>query len=183
MCVVCTLPQGRHAADMRTATMRTAIALCFGVAQIPHVLPMMGRIESKSLATVMIKGSTLTAVSALEIGACLLCHVVYRWRRYVDKRLCSTSFYWTMYVTDDPSLLQPFATLIDPGVTYTLAISMDNSGLSTYILMNESGQQLETQTVQHANACVDNYYEGVVQGLYFGGNCRAPEEVGVQYTS
>jgi hypothetical protein len=88
-----------------------------------------------------------------------------------------------MYVTDDPSLLQPFATLIDPGVTYTLAISMDNSGLSTYILMNESGQQMETQTVQHANACVDNYYEGVVQGLYFGGNCRAPEEVGVLYTS
>jgi len=30
--------------------------------------------------------------------------------------------------------------------------------------------------------CVSNYFEGTVQGLYFGGTCRAPEDVVVVYS-
>lgn len=80
-------------------------------------------------------------------------------------------------------MLKPFTTLLTPGVTYTLALSMDSAGLTSYILMTGAGETLETQQVQHANPCVDNFSEGAVQGLYFGGDCRAPEEVGVLYTS
>lgn len=84
---------------------------------------------------------------------------------------------------DDPSLLPVFSTLLVPAETYTLALSMDAAGKTSYILMTDAGAVLETRVVQHANTCVDNFNEGIVDGLYFGGNCRAPEEVGVLYTS
>jgi hypothetical protein len=90
---------------------------------------------------------------------------------------------FNVYASDDPNLLQPFTTLLAPSTPYILAISMDAAGVSSYLLLSGSGEVLETQTVQHATLCADNYYEGAVQGLYFGGNCRAPEEVGVQYSS
>ena len=60
---------------------------------------------------------------------------------------------------------------------------MDGAGKTLYILMTDSGDVLETHAVQHTNTCIDNFNEGIVDGLYFGGSCRAPEEVGVQYTS
>mmetsp|Transcript_3319 Transcript_3319/g.6034 ORF Transcript_3319/g.6034 Transcript_3319/m.6034 type:complete len:230 (+) Transcript_3319:63-752(+) len=85
--------------------------------------------------------------------------------------------------SDDPSLLPVFSTLLVPSVTYTLALSMDNVGKTSYILMTDTGGVLETHVVQHTNTCVDNFNEGIVDGLYFGGSCRAPEVVGVEYTS
>lgn len=92
-----------------------------------------------------------------------------------------------MIIADDPNLLQPFSTLLNPLVTYQLALSMDATGLSTFLLSTSDGVLLETQYVQHATTCTASgeppFSEGAVQGLYFGGNCRAPQEVGVQYTS
>lgn len=44
--------------------------------------------------------------------------------------------------------------------------------LSIYCMANFSSQ-----------LCLDDYYEGTVQGLYFGGTCAAPEEVVCTYWS
>ena len=107
--------------------------------------------------------------------------------KYLNCR-CYAMLCYAMLV-DDPNLLQPFSTLLDPLVTYELAIAMDATGLSSFFLSDAGGVLLETQYVQHATTCTDtdsgshSFAEGAVQGLYFGGNCRAPEEVGVQYTS
>jgi hypothetical protein len=54
-------------------------------------------------------------------------------------------------------------------------IDMFENGTSSFSLFEVSsdGQSetfLETQTVLHDNKCIDNYYEGTVDGLYFGGN-------------
>jgi hypothetical protein len=59
---------------------------------------------------------------------------------------------------------------------------MDIDGLSIFSLYDESKTLLEQQTVQHLNTCVDNFSEGEVQGLYFGGTCRAPIDVVVTYS-
>jgi hypothetical protein len=81
-----------------------------------------------------------------------------------------------------PGLLKEFTTLLSPEVPYILELSMDATGLSTFSLLDSSGQLLEVQTVQHDNLCPDNYNEGFLQGLYFGGTCRAPVDVTVQYS-
>ena len=87
------------------------------------------------------------------------------------------------FIVDDPSLLKVFSVLLEPLVEYILAISMDISGVSSFILMNSSGGVLETQDVQHNTKCEENYFEGYVLGLYFGGDCRAPVDLGVDYVS
>lgn len=84
---------------------------------------------------------------------------------------------------DNPELLKVFNTLLIPNVMYMLTLEMDESGLSQYHLSDSDGDSIETQTVQHQNACAENYNEGTVHGLYFGGDCRAPEDVTIQYWS
>lgn len=58
---------------------------------------------------------------------------------------------------------------------------MESNGLSNFLLYDAVGTLVEVQSVQHENICAENYYEGVLQGLYFGGTCRAPVEVVVEY--
>jgi hypothetical protein len=84
---------------------------------------------------------------------------------------------------ENPSaFMKAFATTIETDTEYMLIMAMDDAGLTTFTIATAAGQALETQTVQHTVTCVDNYFEGTVQGLYFGGTCRAPEDVVVVYS-
>jgi hypothetical protein len=84
---------------------------------------------------------------------------------------------------ETPSLLKTFATLLSPNVIYTLSMTMEETGLTKYVLLTETGEFLEQQDIQHENLCTENYFEGTVHGLYFGGDCRAPTPVTIQYWS
>lgn len=87
------------------------------------------------------------------------------------------------YTGQNPELLKDFKTLIAPDTKYKLQLVMDETGLSVFNLRDEGGALLETQTVQHSQLCVDDYFQGTVQGLYFGGTCEAPEKVVCTYWS
>lgn len=87
------------------------------------------------------------------------------------------------YTGENPNLLKPFTTTILPEVKYVLQLIMDDSGQSIFNLKDENSQLLETQIVQHSQLCLDDYYQGTVQGLYFGGTCAAPEQVVCTYWS
>jgi hypothetical protein len=85
---------------------------------------------------------------------------------------------------ENPSaFMKEFATTIETETNYMLIMSMDDKGLTTFTLADADGAPLESQYVQHTVTCPDNYFEGTVQGLYFGGTCRAPEDVAVVYAS
>ncbi len=79
------------------------------------------------------------------------------------------------------SLLQIFTTLLEPDEYYDFSITMTADGQSTFRLHKE-GVFVEEHVVQHLNLC-ENYYEGTVHGLYFGGTCTAPENVSITYIS
>jgi len=85
------------------------------------------------------------------------------------------------YTGENPELLKDFTTTLFPDTEYIFALSMDESGLSTFTLFDSDSNFIEVQTVQHLNKCTDNYWEGIVDGLYFGGTCVAPESVIVSY--
>eukprot|EP01031_Cornospumella_fuschlensis_P028992 gene28992-34994_t len=87
------------------------------------------------------------------------------------------------YTGENPGLLKEFHTLIFPDTQYILQLIMDSTGLSTFNLRDKYGSLLESQYVQHSQLCEDNFYEGTVQGLYFGGTCAAPEEIVCTYWS
>jgi len=87
------------------------------------------------------------------------------------------------YTGENPGLLQEFKTTIYANTQYKYTLAMDETGLSTFILSSVDGTELETQYVQHTVLCVDNYFEGTVQGLYFGGTCAAPITVIAKYES
>jgi hypothetical protein len=85
---------------------------------------------------------------------------------------------------ENPSaFMKEFATTIETETDYMLIMSMDDKGLTTFTLADADGTPLESQFVQHTVTCPDNYFEGTVQGLYFGGTCRAPEDVAVVFSS
>lgn len=81
------------------------------------------------------------------------------------------------------AFMKAFKTTIETDVNYVLIMSMDESGLTTFTLADAAGAPLESQYVQHTATCPDNYFEGTVQGLYFGGTCRAPEDIVVVFSS
>jgi hypothetical protein len=83
---------------------------------------------------------------------------------------------------DNPDLLKVFHTLVSAEVPYEYALRMDDSGASTFQLADQTGALLETIVVNHKTRCVDNYYQGSLQGFYFGGQCTAPEQVSVIYS-
>ena len=87
------------------------------------------------------------------------------------------------YADDPVNLLKQFDTLIEPDVKYILKLTVNDMGLTTYGLLDAEAVLIEQQQVQHNNTCVDNYFEGELQGLYFGGTCRAPVDVTVIYES
>ncbi len=85
-------------------------------------------------------------------------------------------------------MLKEFKTVIYPDNTYRFTIDMYENGTSVFSLyeVNADGASetfLESEIVQHSNTCTDNYYEGTVDGLYFGGTCTAPIEITVLYSS
>ena len=84
---------------------------------------------------------------------------------------------------ENPSeFMKAFTTTISTETKYMLIMGMDNTGLTTFSLAQSDGTVIESQYVQHKNTCEDNYYEGTVQGWYFGGTCRAPVDVTVVYS-
>lgn len=86
------------------------------------------------------------------------------------------------YSGQDPGLMKTFKTVISPEIVYTYQLIMDATGISTFVLKTAEGVELERQIVQHTALCADNYFEGTVQGLYFGGTCKAPVEIIATYT-
>jgi hypothetical protein len=111
------------------------------------------------------------------------------WRRATDSidntliSLAAYSYDFGRKPYETPELLKAFTTLLSPDVIYTLAMTMDAEGLTQYELLSQDGVFLEKQEVQHSNLCPGNYFEGTVHGLYFGGDCRAPTPVTIQYWS
>ena len=87
------------------------------------------------------------------------------------------------YTGENPQLLQVFSSLLIPETIYALGLSMSGNGDSMFKLRDENGSINEVIIVKHSNLCPDNYNEGMVQGLYFGGSCRAPQDVTVEYFS
>lgn len=88
------------------------------------------------------------------------------------------------YTGENPNLLKEFSTTIYPDKQYELTMTMDETGLTVFGLNDpDLSIQLEMQSVQHDNLCSDNFYEGTVDGLYFGGTCTAPNNVIVSYIS
>lgn len=85
------------------------------------------------------------------------------------------------YTGQDPGLLKTFKTTIDPDQFYIFQLIMDDTGLSTFVLKSSENVEIERQTIQHKTLCSDNYFEGTVQGLYFGGTCKAPVEIIANY--
>ena len=79
--------------------------------------------------------------------------------------------------------MKTFQTTLTPEYTYILILSMDIQGLSTFTLLDSKRQVLETVYIQHSNFCEENYFEGTVDGLYFGGTCEAPLDIIVTYSS
>lgn len=79
--------------------------------------------------------------------------------------------------------MKEFATTIETDTEYMLIMSMDDQGLTTFTLASAAGKMIESQYVQHTITCPDDYFKGTVQGLYFGGTCRAPEDVVIYYSS
>jgi hypothetical protein len=91
------------------------------------------------------------------------------------------------YTGDNPNLLKEFKTVIYPEKKYRFNIDMFENGTSVFSLfeVNIDGLSesfLESESVLHSNTCVDNYYEGTVDGLYFGGTCASPVELTVVYS-
>lgn len=86
------------------------------------------------------------------------------------------------YTGENPELLKTFKNTIAPDTVYTYQMTMDASGLTTFILKTDADVEIERQTVQHGNLCESNYNEGLLQGLYFGGTCKAPVEIVAVYS-
>lgn len=85
---------------------------------------------------------------------------------------------------NEGTLLKEFKTTLSADTAYVFTLLMDETGLSSFILSSGvDGSEIETKTIQHNTLCVDNFYEGTVQGLYFGGTCTAPVTVVAHYES
>lgn len=84
---------------------------------------------------------------------------------------------------ENPNLSKVFSTLLLTEVIYSLALEMNADGQSRFRLSTSSGDLIEEQVIQHDNKCEDNYFEGILHGLYFGGTCVAPEDISIQYFS
>ena len=85
---------------------------------------------------------------------------------------------------ENPSeFMKEFSTTIETDTEYMLIMNMDETGLTTFTLATAAGESIESQYVQHTVTCPDDYFKGTVQGLYFGGTCRAPEDVVIVYSS
>ncbi len=87
------------------------------------------------------------------------------------------------YTGERDDLMKTFSNTILPDQIYKLTLSMNDDGLSTFDLSDVNNNLIETQYINHENKCSKNYYEGIVDGLYFGGTCNAPTDIIVTYYS
>jgi hypothetical protein len=62
---------------------------------------------------------------------------------------------------------------MEPDIQYHYTIEMDSQGQSIFTLADSTGTPIESHTVIHSNVCADNYFEGTVLDLYFGGTVLA----------
>ena len=76
------------------------------------------------------------------------------------------------------TLLKEFNTKLRVGAWYKVALTFEETK-TTYELFDASSQLLETQEIVHRQ-CKD-YKLGMLQDLYFGGQCPAPQDVSVCY--
>ena len=75
------------------------------------------------------------------------------------------------------TLLQTFVTTIQPDQIVGSKMEW-YLNRTEYSLHDDSGSLLEVITIEHENEC-SNFERGYELGLYFGGNCRAPDRVSV----
>lgn len=78
---------------------------------------------------------------------------------------------------NEGTLLKTFVTTIQPEQKVGSKIEW-YSDRTEYSLFDENGNLLELITIEHENTCSD-FERGYELGLYFGGNCRAPDRVSV----
>lgn len=76
------------------------------------------------------------------------------------------------------ALLKEFSTKLRINKTYKLTITFQQTQ-TIYQLSNTASRVLEIQTIDHRSC--DQFHVGVMQGLYFGGQCPAPQAVSVCY--
>jgi len=76
------------------------------------------------------------------------------------------------------TLLKEFSTKVRIETWYRIEIRTTEMK-TTYKLFNDKNKLIETQEINHRSC--DNYQIGLIQGLYFGGQCPAPQEVSVCY--
>jgi hypothetical protein len=81
---------------------------------------------------------------------------------------------------DYPQLLKAFAHQLDTDTYYTLKL-IHEIDKTTYQLISD-GVLLESQVINHDTHCSD-YNEGYLLGLYYGGDCTAPQDVSICYQS
>lgn len=75
-------------------------------------------------------------------------------------------------------LLKEFSTKLRTDTWYRFQMTFEETK-TTYQLSDDANQVLEVHAVEH-RACPD-FNQGWIQGLYFGGQCRAPQTVSVCY--
>jgi hypothetical protein len=76
------------------------------------------------------------------------------------------------------TLLKEFATKLRVDAWYKVTLIFEEAK-TTYQLFDNNGQLLETQEIVHRQ-CKD-FKNGMMQDLYFGGQCPAPQAVSVCY--
>jgi hypothetical protein len=79
---------------------------------------------------------------------------------------------------NDGTLLKTFATKLRVDSWYKVTLIFDEAN-TIYQLFDNNGQLLETQEIVHRQ-CKD-FKLGMMQDLYFGGQCPAPQAVSVCY--
>ena len=85
------------------------------------------------------------------------------------------------YSPPNANLLQIFSTTLRPGVVYNLSMAR-SVGSTRYDLYSSAGALLESKTVLLKNHCAD-FADGYKLGLYYGGQCTAPQRVSACYAN
>ncbi|CAF1497971.1 unnamed protein product [Rotaria magnacalcarata] len=75
-------------------------------------------------------------------------------------------------------LLKEFSAKLRINTWYKLQLTFEETK-TVYQLSDDASQVLEVQTVQHRSC--PKFSSGAYQGLYFGGQCPAPQDVSVCY--
>ena len=86
------------------------------------------------------------------------------------------------YINENWNLSNTFSTILQPDVAYILGMESFSNGTVLHSLRSADGASLESKTNIHSNLC-SNYEQGTVLGLYFGGNCAAPQDITVKYVA